>query len=222
MPALVMKYQEKVTVTRVKKAYSVLSQAEKMARVDHGEPAEWCPDAAYAGAGSKCYRDIFAEYIKKIKSTERDYDLGYADADYPYNYAFQLDGKQLSWNVTASVISAMRLPDGTKANFFVESGNCNRAWGTGRYANICAEIDIVLDVNKPYKFGVTHFPFYLAKDGIIPVGGEGNSRNFSNLCSKNITTTYNGYGCTAWVIANDNMDYLHCDNLSWDGPIKCD
>lgn len=30
-----------------------------------------------------------------------------------------------------------------------------------------------------------------------------------------------GGGCTAWVIFNENMDYLHCDDLSWNGKTKC-
>ena len=31
----------------------------------------------------------------------------------------------------------------------------------------------------------------------------------------------NGYSCTAWVIFKENMDYLKCDDLTWDGKNKC-
>ena len=31
----------------------------------------------------------------------------------------------------------------------------------------------------------------------------------------------NGNGCTAWVIINENMDYLHCSDLSWTGKHSC-
>ncbi len=31
----------------------------------------------------------------------------------------------------------------------------------------------------------------------------------------------NGYACTRWILLNENMDYLHCDDLSWDGNSKC-
>ena len=31
----------------------------------------------------------------------------------------------------------------------------------------------------------------------------------------------NMYSCTAWVLYNENMDYLHCDDLSWTGKTKC-
>ena len=27
----------------------------------------------------------------------------------------------------------------------------------------------------------------------------------------------NGFGCTAWVLFNENMDYLKCSGLDWDG-----
>ncbi len=28
--------------------------------------------------------------------------------------------------------------------------------------------------------------------------------------------------CAAWVIYNENLDYLHCNDLAWDGKTKCD
>ena len=28
-------------------------------------------------------------------------------------------------------------------------------------------------------------------------------------------------GCTAWVLYNENMEYLRCSDLSWDGKKKC-
>lgn len=39
---------------------------------------------------------------------------------------------------------------------------------------------------------------------------------FSN-CNK----SNSGAGCAAWVIYNENMDYLYCNNLSWDGKTTC-
>ena len=39
-----------------------------------------------------------------------------------------------------------------------------------------------------------------------------------NIENKNIL---NGYTCAAWIIYNENMDYLHCNDLSWDGKKRC-
>ena len=41
IPTLVQKHQEKVTVTKVKKFVSVMSQAIKLAEIDNGEIASW-------------------------------------------------------------------------------------------------------------------------------------------------------------------------------------
>ncbi len=41
MPVLISNYQKKVTVTRLKEAYSILSQAVLLAQRDHGSPQAW-------------------------------------------------------------------------------------------------------------------------------------------------------------------------------------
>ncbi|MBR1753307.1 hypothetical protein IJ732_00580 [bacterium] len=67
------------------------------------------------------------------------------------------------------------------------------------------------------------FGFWFSDDGVIPKGAMAFETNgvrdrdkFSQTCSTS------GGNCTAWVIYNDNMDYLTCDDLSWSGKRKCD
>ena len=36
-----------------------------------------------------------------------------------------------------------------------------------------------------------------------------------------INSYVNGAGCAAWVLLNENLDYLHCADLSWNGKKKC-
>lgn len=56
----------------------------------------------------------------------------------------------------------------------------------------------------------------------MPMGTDSDSTNsFENSCNINTKSKLNGYGCTAWVIYNENMDYLRCNDLSWNGKIKC-
>ena len=45
--------------------------------------------------------------------------------------------------------------------------------------------------------------------------------SFENKCNMSKKTDANGYGCTAWVLQNENLDYLHCNDLSWDGKHSC-
>ena len=63
--------------------------------------------------------------------------------------------------------------------------------------------------NKKYIFG-----FDIYQDAIKPMG---NSEDTFQKCLNGEKLAF----CTAWVITNGNMDYLHCDNLSWQGKHKC-
>jgi len=90
-------------------------------------------------------------------------------------------------------------------------------------ASKCQDIAIFLP-EKTAQLGVSSFWFYLTPNGIIPQG-EKTELNFEDFCdrknSSGQSSVLQGRGCTAWVILNDNMDYLHCDDLSWDGKTKC-
>ena len=50
-------------------------------------------------------------------------------------------------------------------------------------------------------------------------------RSFEKYCdiknSEGLGSMEQGRACTAWVIYNGNMDYLHCNDLSWHGKTKC-
>ena len=75
----------------------------------------------------------------------------------------------------------------------------------------------------PNATGKDVFWFVLTKYGLVPGGlaEETGSSTFDNRCNLEKTGTMNGYGCTAWVIYNENMDYLKCNDLSWNGKTKC-
>ena len=70
---------------------------------------------------------------------------------------------------------------------------------------------------------VFYFKLY-HKKGIVPDGAHSTTNSFEQKCNRKSTSvkaTENGRACTAWVIYNENMDYLHCDDLSWNGKHKC-
>ena len=84
---------------------------------------------------------------------------------------------------------------------------------------------IYVDTNGskgPNQLGVDFFYFFLWPQRII-VGGAPTCG--ADGCNYNgfISNCLNGSGtaCGAWVIYNENMDYLHCDDLSWQGKHKC-
>ena len=128
--------------------------------------------------------------------------------------------------------SGLQLADGMIVGTYsmLDQGNgqggydiCTANLGTGSAANICGEY--MVDVNgsaSPNTYGKDIFIFNLTKSGtVIPTGARNyTSQNytFENGCSPE---TAAGWGCAGWVIENGNMDYWHCDDLSWDGKHKC-
>ena len=60
------------------------------------------------------------------------------------------------------------------------------------------------------------------KNKVYAAGHKNDISNpFDSRCNINNSERANGRGCTAWIVENGNMDYLHCDDLSWDGKRKC-
>lgn len=228
LPALVQKYQEKASIARLKKAYSVLSQAYLFAVEKYGTPDQWNLKGkveikdddgntiGYDTSGIEIERKYMTEFMKGKSCENLKKCLPVAN----------IKMLSLSQHFNNSVwdIPIFILPDNTFIQFTnVISKNCT-AVDVNR-AEICSHIEVFLpNGTKEYRRGVNNFMFYLSKNGIIPAGRE-NSRLFSfeNFCKndKSITDSANGHGCTAWVINNENMDYLYCTDLSWNGKHKC-
>lgn len=82
-----------------------------------------------------------------------------------------------------------------------------------------------MDLNgpkPPNKTGVDVFLFYYTNSSVFPMGSTEDLRvTFKNHCNVSKKHSLNGYGCSAWVIYNENMDYLHCNDLSWEHKTKC-
>ena len=87
------------------------------------------------------------------------------------------------------------------------------------YPETCGNITV--DINgrqKPNKNGKDRFGFWVTKTKIVPIGTKGAKYSFNKYCNLE-TSEMNA--CAAWVLYNENMDYLHCTGLDWDGKTKC-
>ena len=80
------------------------------------------------------------------------------------------------------------------------------------YAIIYADIN---GTKKPNTYGRDLFAFYLTQNNITPLGTKDETVWPFNKCSSS------GVSCTAWVVFNENTDYLHCNDLSWSGKRTC-
>ncbi len=228
MPVLIQKTKEKETISKLKKFNSVMNQAFTMAKVQNGEVEDWGLQRAgmseeptedekitYAQMKEKIW-DILSPYLK-IASRCKTSENGCMKYD-----RYSLDGSKFS-TFSPEVVFA----DGTTiVGTTVSSATCSTVKGTSEHLkHVCGEIFV--DVNGPKPPNATGkdvFIFLYTKYGFVPEGLPQllpTAFTMEKFCNKDNPSILNGYGCAAWVIYNENMDYLHCDDLSWDGKKRC-
>ena len=223
LPTLINNYQAKETVTRLKKVYSIVNQAYLLAQNDYGTIDNWGlsnsekevdPDTGEIVFGDNVspmvalFWSKMTPYMKTLKVCNDINDsrcLRYASSS--------LGASTKNRKYTPSVI----LNDGTSlGGGWIGNANCGEK-------EVCADFSVDINgANQPNVIGRDIFYFRVYKHKITPIGIPGDiSRSFESYCLRNTAKEYNGYGCTAWVIYNENMDYLKCDGLSWNGKHKC-
>jgi hypothetical protein len=180
MPNLVANYQEKATVTKFKKSYSVMSQAYVQALTEYGDPTGWDLIANDSPDGAKNIADKFRPYLNIIKEESSS-----------SAYFFSLN-------------------DGSIVKFLVRSPNCTNSRGTGNLAKACGLVE--LHVKNLIA------QLVLTQTGLWAAGVPDDTTWPFSSCKN---SEYH-QGCTAWIIYNENMDYLHCAGLSWGGKLRCD
>ncbi len=233
MPTLIQKHQERETVTALKKFYSSISQAYQFVVQEYGAIENWGLKGSndvdvtgenateenkeiYTKSGS-VYMDRFAPYLKLIKRCKANESSCFAPVVYK-----DLTGSKYMDMKQYSLDSAI-MSDGMVISFEAFSSNCSRNLGNNTaLQNVCGSVFVDINGLKgPNTLGKDMFSFYMTKHGIIPRGTsmQEGSYAFENNC-RNIKTQA-GFSCAAWVIYNENLDYLHCNDLSWDGKKKC-
>ena len=223
LPTLINDYQAKETVTRLKKAYSIVNQAYLQAQNDLGTIDNWQlsnsefevdPDTGEQIVGDQAFTQAMlfwskmSKYMKTMKTCLNS--SGSSCETYPY---LLLGDSTKKRDYAPRVI----LNDGTVfSGGWISNINCNEK-------TICADLSVDVNGSRlPNVVGRDIFYFYIYKHKIVPLGiPDEKQRPFPSYCLGNTAKDYNGYGCTAWVIYNENMDYLKCDGLSWSGKHKC-
>lgn len=209
LPSLIQNYREQATVTRVKKFYSVFSQAYAMAVLENGTIDNWglknsaLEENENSNDGSNIHnqsQESFEQYDKFLTIMSKYLNK----AGYEKLHNVKVDGENTGYI----------LADGTQiVGIWLQPENCN---GTNTY---CGDFYIKTD-NKAYydknnNFNPNIFAFRIEPNRIYPFGTD--NTTFKNQC----LTGKNYSRCTGWVIMNGNMDYLHCNDLSINGKTKC-
>ena len=205
IPNLMQKYTDQETVKKLQKFYSNLSNAYSLAVKDNGPVDEWNLDGRTGTGSAQVYEILFKPYFK----ISRNCMLNKSEKCVPDTPYKNISGSsQYQWYVNDTHYKIV-LDDGAHVWWSVNNS------GTGFYINY--------DVNgkkEPNKWGIDTFEFWVNKGKMVPQGA-GSRYNVSYYCSPNTDYVNGGLVCTAWVIYKGNMDYLHCNDLSWTGKDKC-
>ena len=227
MPSLITKHQEKQTEVKLKKVYSTLSNAMMQAVQENGPFQDWGLTVSVIDAeqdtekieasnkGRDKFIDIFSKYLKTVSVCK------YSESNCKIYNTTNLAGKV---DTADSYANRIVLADGTYfGHLYINSSTCMDEFSEG----ICGSIKVDLNGNKkPNTYGKDIFQFFITPTSIIPTGtmSDTTGNDFETACiNSNKAFRLNGVGCTAWVIYNENMDYLHCpEKLGWDKKLKCD
>lgn len=222
LPSLIQKQNEKATVTALKKFYSTISQAYMMAKNEHGNISVWFVSTGLGlPENNQILIDNLKPYLKITKECKGEKGC------FPASKYYAIDGTLKSNRNDDTVTYKIVTSDGMSVAFY-SYGNVARDIGEGLMQKSFAAINVDLNgFKKPNIYGVDYFTFILTEEGVVPYGidvtyhgGYSPSGNFAESCRrKNCLGVCEA--CAGWVIYNENMDYLHCDDLSWNGKTKC-
>lgn len=227
IPTLVQNYKEGETVTRLKKAYSIISQAYQLAIAENGTPDTWGLNTSQSN-----FYDEEEWSEPDRSSSSRTKIVNILSKYMKHNKINTVKGDK----ETSKGEYSIYLNDGTKFyNFYVDhavwgtndgdnGSNCSANYGTSKALQTgCFSFFVDLNGdNEPNEGEKDRFKFLATKFGIIPSGAREVAEDYSWSFKKQCLNSDEKDSCTGWVIENENMDYLHCDDLSWDGKHKCD
>ncbi len=216
IPSIVQKFEEKKTVSQVMKAYSEISQAYTTAVEEIDTPDNWGLVIWTANDDVDEHNILYhiRPYLKisQYCGSKQSYSC-WAQTKAVTGITFGHNGEPF--------YSRAVLADGTSILSMVTRPTCTGS--TGQINNTCGIIRIDVNGKKPPNLmGRDVFSFWVTKDKILPTGsqleGAGSGTSFENGCVGGAE----GRGCTAWLLYNENMDYLHCpDKLGWNKAKKC-
>ena len=219
LPALLVKTREKEAVSHLKKVYVTLESAYRLAQNEHSEIQNWFTTDDVK-LNSEIFYNNLKPYLKVIK------DCGFTQGCLTSGYVKTLDGRAYNPYDANQREYKVILADGTALMFMLSYPECNAVEhvdGNDLIWEACGNIKVDINGRKgEYTMGKDFFIFDITPKGIIPTGLEKDkSYPFENYCNTFKQTNANGRSCAAWVIYNENMDYLHCNDLSWVGKTKC-
>lgn len=223
LPQLMSKYNEKVTISRLLKAYSMMNNSSRLMIAENGKPSDWITDerdfsediakiwAKYLDVATVCGKETNGCIYNKNRVTNVSSLMPPDPSNYSqFTYGVYQNYKMLLKNGDAIIIWS------------------STAWFMEKDGNYSYIMYVFNALQKRAEVGKTAFVFMLTDNGVEPIGGQ-NSKSawvFPYACTMDSASMggasdRNGLTCASWVIYNRNMDYLHCTGLSWNGKSSC-
>ncbi|HIS35924.1 TPA: type II secretion system protein [Candidatus Scatousia excrementigallinarum] len=218
LPSLVQSHKEKQTVAQLKKFYSTISNAMLLAYNEHGPLEDWgivdggSSEEEYAEGNA--FKNKFIYNLKPYLNILSFCEFGNSSCEKePYSMK-SLDGT-IHTLAGVKFLPHLVLADGSTINHLWFSK-------ASQYGEIYVDLN---GAKAPNTLGIDIFVFGIFENKLIPYGlthiDKFKQFRFENLCSLKVKNRMNGYGCAAWVIFEENMQYLKCNDLSFNGKKKC-
>ena len=189
IPTLINKHKEQVTVNKVKKLYSVFSQAGLMSINENGYPSEW----DIKNEDVTLQNTNLAKYLKPYLKIAKDCGIENDCLGYNGQTVKRLNGKEIGNFIENSY--KIVLSDGTFV--FITQSKINE--NCANDGEICGFINADLNGKKaPNTIGIDIF-----RIAQINSKGIGIPQNNAD-CRLNS----NGWSCGTYILLNGNIDYL--------------
>ena len=191
LPNLNSSTGDKEKIAKFKKIYSNLNDAVGRAQSVYGPIDEWFLNDSTALAKSKRAAERITEFMKISKSCTNNTTAGCMKTGQTKNlantnYTVQPVDTNTYTYILADGTSLAISASNTSVHFFIDTDGPNKG---------------------NFTYGVDVFQFHANNDGLYYSKTSSNSSNLAN-CSGDIALIMT---CEAWILDNDNMDYIKAD-----------
>lgn len=219
LPTLITSHIEKARITNLKKIYSQMQNAWNMAVYENGAATNW----NFVSTNTHEKNDKGEEILNndgriKFMSYISPYFKKGNIEEIAYGEKYSLDGRKTSAN---SDVKTTKL-DGTYI-ITADGFKLDIGWIQDDTSKTISDFWVYLPNEKKYITGVNTFHFYVDRQkGFLPDGRtQASFVGACNVKNKTIASNQNGRTCTAWALWVGNMEYLRCNDLSFNGKTKC-
>lgn len=199
LPSLVQRHNDIVTVNKIKKFYSAISQVWSSILYEEGSLENWD-----IGNDAKMNGElIFSKFVSKLQILKNcsNTQSGCVADDYYKTFT----GSNIENFTTDNRRYNAILADGSSVSIIL---------GSVKYGRSGA---IYFDINgpkSPNRFGFDMFQFSLL-DRVTPQGATLSDEQVLNDCLSG------GYNCSTWIIRYGNLDYKYCPDKLKVGKKSC-